>query len=262
MRLLLIASLILLPAWSVAEPLIKTLSNNEARALGTKIWRNESGCSQDLLIFWSALEPFPSLGIGHCIWFPVGYNGPYTQTFPQLIAFLQTHGASIPPWLSRACTQGCPWTTRQAFYQDKNSPRVQELYSLLRTTIDLQTKFMIDQCSCSLDLLINAANPAYKNTITTMITTLGSSTHGAYILVDYLNFKGSGLNTAERYSNQGWGLLQVMEYIAHNKLPHTPTSFAQAAEYLLRQRVANAPEGSPDAQRLQGWINRVKTYAE
>jgi len=45
------------------------LSASQKAAIGKKIWQNECACSVDGLTTWNAGEEFPSLGIGHFIWY-------------------------------------------------------------------------------------------------------------------------------------------------------------------------------------------------
>lgn len=241
-------------------PHIRAIDPAVAQIIGYQVWQNESGCSQNKLVYWSPLEPFPSLGIGHFIWFPPGYQGPFTQTFPNLLRHLQKHGAILPQWLIKACDDGCPWSTREQLQKELNSDKVQELRALLNSTIELQTLFIIEQLRQSLTHIIATARVPDQTTITTMVNELVSTPEGLYTLVDYLNFKGSGTNPKERYNGYGWGVLQVFEYLIATKQSATPATFANAAQYLLRQRVANAPSESPDSQRLAGWLNRLKTY--
>ena len=40
--------------------------------LGQRIWKNECAGSVQGLVSWNEGEAFPSLGIGHFIWYPAG----------------------------------------------------------------------------------------------------------------------------------------------------------------------------------------------
>ena len=235
---------------------VQSVAPEHMEQIGKKIWHNECGCSKEKLLFWSPLEPFPSFGIGHFIWYPEGYHGAYTQGFPDFIAFARKHKIVVPSWLDGCC----PWPTRDLFYQSMQSSRMHELRTLLETTIDIQVAYMIDKLHTTIPEIVTGMPEAIRDTARAIIDQLLISSQGLYALVDYLNFKGSGLNVKERYNNQGWGIVQVLEYMIHQNLPATPASFVLAAEQILRQRVANAPPGSVDAQRLPGCLNRVKTY--
>lgn len=81
---------------------------------------------------------------------------------------------------------------------------------------------------------------------------------GLYALMDYVNFKGEGISSSERYAGQGWGLLQVLEAMPPSG-PALP-EFAKAADRVLTRRVRNSPPERHEAQWLPGWRNRLATY--
>jgi hypothetical protein len=83
---------------------------------------------------------------------------------------------------------------------------------------------------------------------------------GCYALIDYVNFKGEGILSTERYQGHGWGLLQVLEHMSDDG--SATQSFAAAAAAVLRERVRNAPPERHEARWLPGWLNRVATYRE
>src|ERR1700733_6804496 len=64
------------------------LSDSEAAAIGNKVWRNECGGRIDGLTSWNVGEDFPSLGIGHFIWYPKDAHDKFEESFPRLIEFL------------------------------------------------------------------------------------------------------------------------------------------------------------------------------
>jgi hypothetical protein len=51
------------------------LTAAQKASIGRKIWQNESGGTVEGLTAWNVGEEFPSLGIGHFIWYPAGFNG-------------------------------------------------------------------------------------------------------------------------------------------------------------------------------------------
>ena len=61
------------------------------------------------------------------------------------------------------------------------------------------------------EMLDEAALPANAPTFAKNLRRVASSPQGCYALVDYVNFKGEGVLSTERYRGQGWGLLQVLE---------------------------------------------------
>jgi hypothetical protein len=119
------------------------LDSKDIKKIGSAIWYNEAGSRKDLLAFWSEHEPFPSLGIGHAIWFPEGAPAPYTEQFPLLCDFLEKNKVKLPGWLKVAKKTGAPWKTRQEFMQDVQ--KREQLITLLSSTIELQTRFMIER---------------------------------------------------------------------------------------------------------------------
>ena len=90
---------------------------------------------------------------------------------------------------------------------------------------------------------------------------LSKDANGLYALIDYINFKGEGTCSSERYQGQGWGLLQVLQSMPEVS-SHLLTDFVQAAKEVLRQRVRNAPPERNESQWLKGWCNRLDTYLQ
>jgi len=234
-----------------------TVTQTQLRDIGNKIWKNESNNSLALLTFWHKNEPFPSLGIGHCIWFPANCQAPYTQTFPDLILFFKKHGVQMPTWL--AATTVCPWPTRASFYAPENKARLRELQQLLSNTIELQTQFMFDRFCTALPTMLAVTNPAKRAHVATCIDRILHAQNGVYALVDYVNFKGDGTNERERYAGYGWGLLQVLEHMdsAH---ANVLDAFVISARAMLERRVAHAVHKEVEQRALVGWLNRINTY--
>src|SRR5438094_7568859 len=84
---------------------------------------------------------------------------------------------------------------------------------------------------------------------------------GIYALVDYVNFKGEGINPTERYNGQGWGLLQVLQGMKDVAAGAASVeSFAVSADGALTLRVSNAPPARHEERWLPGWRKRLKTY--
>src|SRR6056297_1536666 len=90
-----------------------TLSQADAAAIGKKIWKNECNGTVEGLTSWNVGEDFPSLGIGHFIWYVKGRPGPFQESFPALIRFFKETGVAVPRWVAEA--DGCPWKTRNDF---------------------------------------------------------------------------------------------------------------------------------------------------
>ena len=96
-----------------------TLNGTQQRAVGMKIWQNESGGTVSGLTHWNEGEEFPSLGIGHFIWYPRGFDGRWTETWPEFIRFAQGRGVRGIPTV--ALLPDCPWSDRKGFRRDFNA---------------------------------------------------------------------------------------------------------------------------------------------
>lgn len=234
----------------------------DAQKIGMQIWQNEASGRTDLLVFWNPHESFPSLGIGHFIWHPKKGNClTFAQQFPALCDYLQQHGIKLPTWLEKAKHAGAPWNSRNEFLQDEQ--KIKELRQLLSTTMDLQTNFMIEQLEKQLPKIFDAVPEEQKEHVGYCVALLQSCPLGTYALVDYLNFKGSGLNPKERSNDQGWGLLQVLLAMPENiTAENVCQAFAIAAAKILLRRIENAAPDYKPLIFLHGWIKRVSTYAK
>jgi len=241
-----------------APPVSGIQISPEARGrIARKIWQNECGGTVEGLVSWNAGEGFASLGIGHFIWFPAGGKFPYEESFPGLQQFLAARGVRLPNWLATGAD--CPWPNRAAFQAEQNGPRVRELRAMLAATVDLQGEYLVRRLEQALPRLLQAAPPERRALLSARFHAVGESPQGIYALVDYVNFKGEGVNPKERYRGQGWGLLQVLE-----NMQGTPrgaagaTEFGASARRTLAQRVANAPKD--ESRWTAGWNNRVAGY--
>jgi hypothetical protein len=235
------------------------LGTAQKAAIGRKIWQNECAGSVAGLTTWNAGEEFPSLGIGHFIWYPEGFNGRFAESWPPFVAFAQQQGANPPPV---ARLRRCPWPTKAQFQQDFNSPRLTALRAWLAANVALQTDFIITRSRAALPKILAAAPASEKDRIAANYHKVDTTPQGTYALIDYVNFKGDGTLPTERYQGQGWGLLQVLG--AMHDVPAGPPAaaeFAAAAKRMLTRRIANAPPARGESRWLQGWHNRCATYA-
>lgn len=235
------------------------LSEREKAAIGRKIWQNESGGTVSGLTAWNAGEEFPSLGIGHFIWYPAGFNGPFEESWPAFAAFAKRRGANPP---AVALERHSPWRSRAEFQADFNGPRLTALRGWLAANVPLQTDFIVARSRAALPKMLAAAPASERARIQTNYHKVAASAQGTYALVDYVNFKGEGTNPAERYNGRGWGLLQVLGEM--NDAPSGPaaaTEFAAAAKRVLSRRIANSPPARGEKRWEQGWHNRCATYA-
>jgi len=234
-----------------------SLTPAEAETVGRRIWQNESGGTLEGLTAWNSGEEFASLGIGHFIWYPANFNGPFTESFPQLLQHFASKNIAMPNWLRASLD--CPWQTQSAFQRDFNSPRMLELRHFLASTIAEQALFAAKRMEGSLPTMLQAVHPQEKENIKRRFYSIANSAQGIYALVDYVNFKGEGTAPAERYNGRGWGLLQVLQSMEQ---PENLQSFANAARAVLAQRVKNAPPNRSEGRWLSGWYNRISTYAQ
>src|SRR6516162_4566222 len=233
------------------------LSDSQALRIGMKIWQNESGGTIAGLTAWNYGEDFASLGIGHFIYYPAGRRGPFQESFPLLLRYLEANDVKIPAWLLKS--ESCPWPDRSRFLADQRSARMEELRSLLAHTVPLQTKFAAARLEAALPKMLDAAPAREREKIRQAFYRVAAQPLGPYALVDYVNFKGEGTLMSERYQGEGWGLLQVLESMGDGSaLPE----FRQAAESVLTRRVKNSPPERGESRWLPGWKNRIRTYTE
>ncbi|MBJ7449291.1 MAG: hypothetical protein JHC93_02905 [Parachlamydiales bacterium] len=238
-----------------------TLSPTEMQSIGNRIWQNECAMTIKGLTSWNQGEEFASMGIGHFIWFPQSKKQRFIETFPSLVIYLQNKGATIPEWLQKDLA--CPWNSRQEFQDDLNSEKMVQLRSLLKETIELQTAFILEQFDQSLLDIEKSCDAKNRARIHQQIERLASTPQGVFALIDYVNFKGTGISTDERYGGNGWGLLQVLQTM--NNLSSSSGSgavadFVLAAKHVLNQRVENSPPERNEKRWLSGWNKRLESY--
>ncbi len=232
------------------------LGDSQALEIGRRIWKNECAGTVSGLTSWNKGEEFPSLGIAHFIWYPAGRTGPFEESWPGLARFLQAQGAPVEDWMLGPC----PWKNRDAFMADIGGARLTALRSMLSKTVAAQARYAAMRMEAALPKMLAATPPAQRAKIEANFRRVAAQPLGFYALMDYVNFKGEGVNPAERYNGQGWGLLQVLE-----AMPSTGSAlpeFARAADAVLTRRVHNAPPARNEAKWLPGWLNRLQTYLQ
>ncbi|MFT4175387.1 MAG: hypothetical protein QM627_01915 [Luteolibacter sp.] len=235
------------------------LSVSQKNAIGRKIWQNECAGSVSGLTTWNAGEEFPSLGIGHFIWYPAGYRGPFEESWPSFVAFARKQGHNPP---SIAQQRHSPWKTKAQFQRDFKSPQMTALRQWLAGNVTVQTDFIIARSRAALTKITAAAPPSERKRIAANYHKVSASAQGMYALIDYVNFKGEGTNPNERYQGRGWGLMQVL-----GEMRDVPAGvpaakeFSAAAKRVLSRRIANSPPARGEKRWLEGWHNRCNTYA-
>lgn len=250
------------PSTGTASPSQQaTLTAAERHKIGQKIWHNESGGKISGLTHWNQGEEFPSMGIGHFIWYPQGFNGRWTESFPRFIRYAQQRGSrGIPGWVLES--RHCPWPDRASFMKDFNGPRLTSLRHYLSQNITLQTDFIITTSNAALPNILAAAPAKDKPRITRHYQQLSTTPNGTYALIDYVNFKGDGTNPQERYQGSGWGLMWVlMEMQGSPSGQAAAAEFSAAAKRCLDRRIRNAPPARGESRWRAGWHNRCNTYA-
>ena len=120
-----------------------TLSEADKDAIGRKIWKNECAGTIEGLTTWNVGEDFPSLGIGHFIWYVEGRSGPFKESFPPLVKYMQANGVAVPRWVAEA--KGSPWKSRSEFESQKSSAQMKEMRSFLAGTVPAQTGFIVQR---------------------------------------------------------------------------------------------------------------------
>lgn len=231
------------------------LSSTQVAKIGKRIWQNECGGTVVGLTSWNVGEEFASLGIGHFIWYPKGYEGPFEESFPPLVNFLQQRGVALPTWLVQ--TPDCPWSSREAFLADAQSAKQKDLRALLAASVREQTEFIMARLARAVPKLTKAGGAQVKNNH----DLLAQTPEGMFAMIDYVNFKGEGLSPKERYNGEGWGLAQVLGGMTASKtLGLYPAAFAESAKRVLANRVKNAPPDRKESRWLAGWHNRCDGY--
>ncbi len=232
-----------------------SVSPQVAEQIGAKIWKNECGGTLEGLTHWGKNENFPSLGIGHFLWYPAGKRDRFVEGFPPLLAFLKSQNVTVPDWLQSTC----PWNNRDEFYAEINSPKMKELRQFLYDTRNLQAIFIANRLEKALPKMIEKLSLAEKEKITATFNKLANDPQGLYALIDYVNFKGEGTSPSETYKGQGWGLLQVLQAIPATS-KNVVVDFVESAKNVLVQRVQNSPPERNEERWLKGWSNRLETY--
>lgn len=240
-----------------------SVSSQEAKTIGQKIWNNECGGKKEGLTSWNIGEDFASLGIGHFIWYPAGKKGVFKETFPSLLVFLERHGKKLPDGILKKGSTACPWSSREEFQKNFSSAAMNNLRNFLAQTVDLQTNFIIQRLNKALPTMLKSLPLTKHDHIKKQFYRMARSSGGFYALIDYINFKGEGIVSHEQYKGCRWGLLQVLEKMegaTHGK--SALEEFSRCAQHVLERRVTCAPHGSNEKRWIPGWVNRIKTYIQ
>lgn len=231
-------------------------SNQELRYVGSLIYKNEIGNNRQNLVFWNPNESFPSLGIGHFVWYPAGYNKSNTDTLPKLVSFYKSKGIDVPKVLQN---RYAPWTNRQQLEQARSRGEIEHVIEFFERTKDVQILFIYERLKSSLpQMMLSSDNPEL---VKYQFDRVATAKNGLYPLIDYVNFKGEGLNTSKAYNDVGWGLRQILEDLDGSKSSTALNEFADSCTKILKKRVRNQPRGKNEEVFLPGWIKRCQSYA-
>jgi len=234
--------------------------------IASRIFQNETGGQTRYLTHWGEGEDFPSFGIGHFIWFPGGVDAPFDETFPAMAAFVMQQGSGnsqAPGWLQELQPFDAPWDSKQQFDAAWSSARMTGLREWLQASGQLQAKFIVSTFEQRWKNL--ALPPEQKQRMTGLLQKMAATAEGLFAIIDYFNFKGLGTNPRERYQQQGWGLVQVLQEMAQlNKgsgdCEDIVGQFSQAASNRLSLRVELSPPERNENRWLDGWMKRVQAY--
>ncbi|WP_037337643.1 hypothetical protein [Saccharospirillum impatiens] len=238
------------------------LNDEQLRWVGERIYHNECASSPQCLVHWNEGEAFPSLGIGHFIWYPAGVNGRFVESFPGFVRYVLEQDEPVPQWLAALNPMDAPWPDRERFVAEAGSAEVESLRRWLGSNQGLQIAYILERAQSSLARVVAAAPEDEQTVMQQRLTALAATPGGSYTLIDYVNFKGEGLTPGETYNGQGWGLLQVLQQMAWHPDKTTLQRFREAAAEVLTRRAANADDPIERDRWLPGWLNRLDTYRE
>lgn len=230
--------------------------------VGQQIFRNECAGRFQCLVHWNDGEAFPSLGIGHFIWYPKGVEGRFVESFPALVEYMEQRQVNIPEWLRTLEPFDAPWDDKDDFLAVDDSPRLAELREFLAGTQGIQAEFIFRRARKSLGQIVEATPADQQSDVAARLDALAQTPGGVYAIIDYVNFKGEGLSPTERYNNQGWGLLQVLLEMSGPSDRSALEQFREAAATVLTRRAENAEDPIERERWLPGWLRRLETYKE
>ncbi len=234
------------------------ISKEELTKIGDQIFFNEASSKPEKLVWWNDGEDFPSLGIGHFILYPAGYNGPFDESLPKLKQYYIQRGIKLPKIL--ADNAHAPWKNKAEMESKRNTPEFKELIDFFNNTKDTQVTyiFRVRLTAALAKMLEKTEN---KKHVQEQFKRMAMSTNGLYPLIDYVNFKGEGVMITERYKGQGWGLLQVLEEMKGTQTGQAALDdFSRTSIVVLTNRVKNSPQERGENRWLPGWTNRCNTY--
>lgn len=263
MRILIIMLFIMGAVFSAAQAQGRTLAPQEIQTIAEQVYQNECAGKEENLLQWNEGEEFMSIGIGHFIWYPQGPRGPFEEGAPRLFEYLKLTGEELPAWLQVSPVPVCPWGSRENFLRDRQGPKANELRQVLSRTKTRQGEFLVLRLNLALPLMLESVPEQERERIRSQFNRLAAIPAGVYALVDYVNFKGTGVSPTERYQGKGWGLLQILSAMqVQDGSRQALEEFVRIADQLLTERVKNSPPERKEDKWLPGWQSRLKSYLE
>lgn len=272
----------LVPQMARSCPLKVEDSQQLRQLVARNLLFNETSCAAQYLVEWDKNEDFPSLGLPHAIWFPAGGEKVVDESFPELWQFLRlkakasAYAPKIPAWLDKDDIGAAPWTSADDFKQKmKADSDLQQLANFLRspTVLEWQAEFSVNRGLQSAYKVLAASaleNPSLQPSATLCqnLKNLLATDQGTLAIVDYVNFKGEGLDPAEVRGSQNyrWGLKQVVEKM--NQYPGLANEkFAKSAYQALYDLAYAFEDTKARDLRLMwlkgGWGTRIqRTYVD
>lgn len=253
---------------SIAGLELPVLNDASYDWIGSRIYQNEALGQAKYLTHWNQGEDFPSMGIGHFIWFPEGVDAPFDEQFPAMVSFVRKHSPKdlqVPVWLQKLEPVVAPWSTKEQFDEARWSPEMNELRTWLEETQQYQARFIVatfEKRWQELDIKYEI-----KQKYNRLIQKLLETPEGLFAIIDYYNFKGLGTNPRERYQGQGWGLVQVLQEMSErsedeDNCRDIVEQFRDAAASRLGLRVELSPPERNESRWLSGWLTRLQGYLE
>ena len=241
-------------AYFYVEPREIVIDASQAKSIGAKIAENENTNSRLNLIRWREEGEFSVVGIVPFVWYPQNQNNMEMSFNDFLLYTAESH--SLPDWL--ASVRFPPWVSRADFLLSEHDVFKNRLRNFLQNSMSEQVKFLIMKLEEKLPSIIKAVdNPFAKMHVYENFYHIAAQENGVYALLDYFVFMGDGVADNKRYNNQGWGLLQVLEYM-NGKEDNLVLAFVKSADQLLERRVDNAPVD--ERQFLPQWRRRIQSY--
>ncbi|NKQ41287.1 MAG: hypothetical protein HF962_06930 [Sulfurovum sp.] len=242
------------------------LTDKQANQIAHKIWLNEGSGIKSKLVWWNKGEEFASVGIGHFIWFTADKPMWFWEAFPPMLQFMMDRGAKPPKWLRP--NMHCVWNNYKEWQYAKkhNTPKMRELTEFMNRTKGLQARFMLQRLNRSFPKILEYAKARgqdktveqnYRRLLYRSNGTIDPQ--GAYMLIDYINFKGDGINKGERYQGKGWGLYQVLTRM-DLKDSNPYRAFAKSGKWVLDRLTRICPPERNLKRFKRGWFNRMDGY--